>query len=57
MGTGDASLTQYLCCNRLYLWLQMAPDRNEFQPVVTLRACGMPGDALNELSWSSAFAY
>lgn len=50
MGTADASPTQCLCCDRFYLWLQTAPDWNEFQPVVTLGAGGMPGEALNELS-------
>ena len=50
MGTVDASPTQCLCCDRFYLWLQTAPTWNEFQPVVTLGACGMPGGALNELS-------
>lgn len=32
MSPGDALLTQCLHSDRLYLWLQTAPDRNEFQP-------------------------
>lgn len=45
MGTVDAFLTPCLCCDRPYLWLQTAPDRNEFEPVVMLGGAGGLGGA------------